>query len=203
MQTIAKIFVIFKMKCLQIKLRKKSMKKVLTFGASSSKKSINKQFAKFVSAQFENTEMTLIDLNDFEMPIFSVDREENNGIPQLAKDFKELINESDAILISLAEHNGSYSVAFKNILDWSSRIERNMWKEKPMFLTATSPGGRGASTVLNLATTYFPFLKANVVASFSLPSFYENFSIDEGIKNDELRTEFEKQLKIFGEAINK
>lgn len=179
------------------------MKNILTFGASSSSKSINKQFATFATSKLENTDMVLIDLNDFEMPIFSVDREEKNGIPQLAKDFKELINENDAIIISLAEHNGSYSVAFKNILDWTSRIERSMWKDKPMFLLATSPGGRGASTVLNLATTYFPFLKANVVASFSLPSFYENFSIDEEIKDNELRVEFEKQLKIFDEAINK
>ncbi len=173
------------------------MKKILTIGASSSKKSINRQFAKFAAAQLNEVEINLIDLNDFEMSIFSVDRESENGIPERAKKFKELVNASDGIVISFAEHNGSYSTAFKNILDWSSRLERKLWNDLPMLLLATSPGGRGASSVLNLAKNYFPFIGANVISSFSLPKFYDNFSEEEGIKDAELKAEFETQLAKF------
>lgn len=173
------------------------MKKVLVFGASSSKNSINKQLATYAATKFDNIETNLIDLNDFEMPIFSVDKELELGHPNEAKIFKSHIKESDGILISFAEHNGSYSAAFKNVFDWTSRIEKSMWLDKPMFLMATSPGGRGGSSVLNLAVNDFPHRGGKIAASFSLPSFMQNFSVEEGITDEVLKNEFDSQLKLF------
>ena len=113
-------------------------KKIIAFGASNSKKSINKTFANYAANQLENAEVILLDLNDFEMPIFSVDKEKADGIPEPAQVFKKHILEADGILISFAEHNGSYSSIFKNTLDWTSRIEGKIWEGKSMFLMATS-----------------------------------------------------------------
>ena len=98
--------------------------KILAFGASNSKTSINKQFATYASNQIEKAEVILLDLNDFEMPIYSIDKEKENGIPDLAKEFKQYIKDCDGIIISFAEHNGAYTAAFKNIFDWISRIEK-------------------------------------------------------------------------------
>ena len=173
------------------------MKKILAFGASSSKKSINKTFANFIANSVNDAEVTLLDLNDFEMPIFSVDRENENGIPSEAVKFKRLIEEHDAVVVSFAEHNGTYSAAYKNILDWASRLEGSLWNNKPVFAAASSPGGRGGATVLGLASNYLPFMKANLIASFSLPSFYDNFSEKNGILNAELKAAFEEQLEKF------
>ncbi len=177
------------------------MKKILTIGASSSKGSINKQLAQYTASLLIDAEINLIDLNDYEMPIYSIDRENENGIHDLANKFGDLVSDSNGIVISFAEHNGSYSTAFKNVLDWGSRLKEKIWNEKPMFLLATSPGGRGGSTVLNLASTYFPFMGAKVTASFSLPSFYDNFSGEEGLTNDELRESFMEELNKFQSAI--
>ena len=91
------------------------MKKIVVFGASSSKKSINKELSIYASNQFENAEIIILDLNDFEMPIFSEDKESKYGIPERAKNFYEILKSSNAIIISFAEHNGSYTAAFKNI----------------------------------------------------------------------------------------
>ena len=151
------------------------MSTVLAFGASTSSRSINQKLASFTVSQLDETTPKVIDLNDFEMPIYSIDREEQTGVPQPAHQFKDLIKQADGIIISLAEHNGSYSAAFKNILDWTSRIEKSLWHQKPMFLMATSPGGRGGAGVLETAVTKFPFMDAQVVAHFSLPSFQKNF----------------------------
>ncbi|TVP44062.1 MAG: NADPH-dependent FMN reductase, partial [Halomonas sp.] len=49
--------------------------KVLAFGASNSKSSINKKLAFYAAQQINDADISLIDLNDFEMPIFSEDRE--------------------------------------------------------------------------------------------------------------------------------
>ena len=146
-------------------------------------------------------DITLLDLNDYEMPIFSTDREMNEGIPQLAKDFKEIINESDGILISFAEHNGSYSAAFKNIFDWMSRLEKPIWSNKPMFLMASSPGPRGGKNVLTTAVGSFPHQGAQVVAQFSLPSFNQNFEQGNGITDPQLLSEFKEQLEQFVRAV--
>lgn len=170
-------------------------KKLLVMGASTSLQSINKQFAIFAAAQITDIVIRIIDLNDYEMPIFSVDREKI-GIPEKAFEFKEQIEEADAVIISLAEHNGSYTSAFKNILDWTSRVERGLWMQKPMFLLSTSNGARGAKTVMESALNYFPRLGANIIAHFSLPGFRINFS-GEQIEDPELRQRFLEQLTIF------
>lgn len=169
------------------------MKKILTFGASSSRKSINKQLAIYASGLFKKAEVEVLDLNDYEMPIYSTDKEKENGIPQPAHDFYKKIGDADFILISFAEHNGAYSTAFKNILDWMSRINGKTFQEKPMLLLATSPGARGGSSVLEMANKRFPFQGGIVKGTFSLPSFNDNFDTEKGeISNRVLDAELKK-----------
>ena len=78
------------------------IKKIVAFGASSSRNSINKKLATYAADQVGEVDVNLLDLNDFEMPIFSVDRENESGIPQLAKDFKAILHSADALIISFA-----------------------------------------------------------------------------------------------------
>ena len=165
------------------------MKKILVFAGSSSKSSINKQLAVYAAQQFQNAELDILDLNDYEMPLFSVDKEKENGIHNLAHDFYNKIASADLIVLSLAEHNGAYSSAFKNILDWTSRINNKTFQQKTMLLLATSPGARGGATVLDIASKRFPFQGAEVKGTFSLPTFFENFDAVHGIINPELKNQ--------------
>lgn len=168
-------------------------KKLLAFGASNSSTSINRQLADYASKQFKNVSIDLLDLNDYEMPIYSIDREKKDGFPQLAHDFYKKIGDADFILISFAENNGNFSTAFKNILDWTSRINSKTFQEKPMLLLATSPGARGGSSVLDIAVKRMPFQGGIVKGSFSLPSFNDNFDKEKGeIVNEELRDQLLK-----------
>ena len=165
------------------------MKKIIAFGASSSKQSINKQLATYTANQFQNASVEILDLNDYEMPVFSVDKEKENGIHPLAQEFYDKLGSADLIIISFAEHNGNYSAAFKNIFDWTSRVNMNVFQDKPMFLLATSPGARGGSSVLEIASKRFPFQGGIVKGSFSLPSFYENFDVINGIIHPEYKNQ--------------
>lgn len=165
------------------------MKKIIAFGGSSSRNSINKQLATYAANLFPNTEVEILDLNDYEIPVFSVDKEKEQGIHSLAHDFYNKIGTADLIVLSLAEHNGAYSAAFKNILDWASRINAKTFQQKPMLLLATSPGARGGSSVLDIASKRFPFQGAEVKGTFSLPTFYENFDMVNGIIDPELKNQ--------------
>lgn len=163
------------------------MKKILALGASTSSGSINRELAAFAASQVAGAEVTELDLRGYQLPIYSADEEEENGAPADAQTFLDAIRSHDAIVISMAEHNGSYTAAFKNLYDWASRLDQKVWADKPMLLLATSPGARGGATVLEAAKATFPRMGAQLVASFSLPAFYENFSSGEGVSDAELR----------------
>ncbi|MEO8254321.1 MAG: NAD(P)H-dependent oxidoreductase [Flavobacterium sp.] len=164
-------------------------KKIIAFGASSSTNSINKQLAVYAASQFKNADIEVLDLNDYEMPIFSLDKESKNGIPELANHFFNKLGTADLIVVSLAEHNGAYSTAFKNIFDWTSRINTEFFQQKQTLLLSTSPGPRGGITVLEIAKNRFPFQGAVIKGSFSLPSFNDNFNSNEGITDEKLKND--------------
>ncbi len=169
--------------------------KVLAFAASSSSKSINKQLAVYAASLIDNAEVEIIDINDYEMPIFSQDREEQLGQPLQAKNFFDKITEADAIIISFAEHNGSYTAAYKNLFDWTSRIEQKLFQNTAMVLLATSPGPGGAANVLAAATGSAPYFAGDVKANLSIPSFYDNFDMEkQQLRNPELLSELKEAL---------
>ena len=170
--------------------------KVTAFAASSSSQSINKKLVTYAAGLLTEHQLEILDLNDYELPLFSEDREKELGLPELARAFFEKIGQSDALLISFAEHNGSYSAAYKNLFDWCSRINAKVFQNKPIVLLATSPGARGGSGVLNQAINSAPFFGGEVKASLSVPSFYENFDLDNGrISNPEINEELKVTIK--------
>ena len=123
--------------------------------------------------------------------------ENEDGIPDLAHRFKQQFKNSDAVVISFAEHNASYTSAFKNIFDWISRIDKNIWHNKPMFLLATSTGGNGAVIVLEAAFSRISRRNTNHISTFSLPNFNENFNDNLGITDPKLKSIFESKLNEF------
>ena len=163
--------------------------KILAFGGSTSSASINRQFANHAAGLVPDAEVTELDLRSYSLPLYSSDEEEANGIPADAQAFLDAIRAHDAVVVSLAEHNGSYAAAFKNLYDWTSRAEQKLWSDKAMLLMASSPGGRGGATVLEAAKATFPRMGADLKATFSLPSFYDNFSAGEGVTDPALAAE--------------
>ena len=172
------------------------MKNIVSIGGSSSKSSINKILAEYVASTVSNVRVVNVDLNDFPMPVFSTDIENEEGFSEGTLALNKIVSEADGFVISLAEHNGAYSAAFKNAFDWLSRIEGKVWRNKPMLLLSTSPGERGGQTVLNIAKSRFPFNGAIITGSMAFPYFSDNFQNNE-IVNAELKNQISDLVKIF------
>ena len=167
-------------------------KMVIAFAASNSSRSINKKLVTYAGALLADAEVEILDLNDYELPLFSVDREDEMGQPELAQAFLQKLTDSDGIIISFAENNGTYSAAYKNLYDWVSRIQPKVYQDKPMVLLSTSPGGRGGKSVLEFALSQIPRFGGQVKASVSVPSFGENFDLETGvIINDEIAAQIQ------------
>ncbi len=176
------------------------MKNIIAFAGSNSKNSINKQLVTYTSNLLKDCNVSILDLNDYELPIYGIDYEEVHGIPDNAHKFLEYIKSSDGIILSLAEHNGAYTTVFKNLFDWMSRIESKTFFDKPMLLMAASPGGRGGASVLEMAQNRFPYHDANIIEVFSLPFFGNNF-VDGNIVNDEYNEQLKNSVEQFKKAL--
>jgi len=171
------------------------MKKIIGFAGSTSSTSINKQLVSYAGSLFANVEVEILDLNNFEVPLYSADREKE-GFPDLVHSFREKLHSADAIICSMAEHNKTYTAAFKNLLDWCSRVDMNVFDGKSIFLMSTSPGGYGGGNALAAAKDFFPKAGAEIVQTFSLPKFYDNFK-DGKIINTELNQQLLSCVQAF------
>jgi chromate reductase, NAD(P)H dehydrogenase (quinone) len=164
---------------------------VVAFGASYSRHSINKEFASFVANFIPNGLVTVVDLSEFDVPIYTPHEEEDYGIPEKVKVFDQLIQEADILVISLAEHNGSYTAAFKNLFDWWTRLRPKCVDGKNLIFTSTAPGPRGGMSVLEAAESRFPRHGGILLGTFSLPQFDENFDKKRGIIQPDLKVKFD------------
>lgn len=154
--------------------------KILAFGASNSRNSINKALAYFTATMVPDADIEVLDLNNYELPVFSEDLEKEIGQPDAAKGFFEKIGSSDGLIISFAEHNGSYSAAYKNLFDWASRIDQKVFQGKPTIYLATSPGPGGASSVLASAKDSAQFFGVDLKAAVSVPNFHDVYDAQSG-----------------------
>ena len=134
-----------------ISKRNNNMTKILAFAGSSRKDSVNKKLVHIaaLAAQKEGASVTVIDLADYPMPIFNQDLEAEQGMPEKAHEFKQLLIEHDGFLIASPEYNSAFSSLLKNVIDWASRAESNdeppllAYKGKIAAIMAASPGALG------------------------------------------------------------
>jgi NAD(P)H-dependent FMN reductase len=152
--------------------------KILAFAATNSRNSINRALIDYATGQLQadilpGAEIEFLDLNDFEMPIYSIDRETEGGIPAEARTFFDKIGAADAVLVSFAEHNGSTTAAWKNIFDWMSRIEMKLWQGKPVVMLAASPGPRAGAGVLGGQEMLAPFFGMDIKGKHGIGKWAE------------------------------
>jgi len=124
--------------------------KVLLFAGSTRTESVNKKLinesAEILKSLGATT--TVVDLRDMPIPFYDGDLEAESGMPENAKKLKSLMLQSDVVVISTPEYNGSIPAVLKNAIDWMSRKEsggssRDAYTGKKFILLSTSPGSSG------------------------------------------------------------
>ena len=156
------------------------MKRILAFAGSNSSKSINRALLEHAARLVGQHAVTVIDLRDFETPIYCMDLEAKDGIPENTQRLRKLFDEHDAFMIASPENNGMMPAFFKNAMDWISRMEGKIFQGKPVMLMSTSPGPRGGQTNLEHMKAVIPHWGASTVfADFHLGRFYEAYDVGE------------------------
>ena len=178
------------------------MATVIAFAGSNSSSSINFQLVKYTVGLLKDQEVQLLDLANFPFPMYSEDYERQRGFSNSLVEFKEDIKNAAGLVLSVNEHNGNPSAYFKNVLDWLSRVDRNFLENTPVLLMSASPGGRGAVGSLGVVKDMLPRFGAEIVATFSLPSFKQNFDPAKGITEPELAKAHSEALEQFVQRIS-
>jgi NAD(P)H-dependent FMN reductase len=157
--------------------------KVLAFAGSLRSASLNKKLVRVAAqiAQRVGAEVTLVDLREFNMPLYDGDLEASSGIPEGAIRFKQLMNSHDALLISAPEYNSSISGALKNAIDWASRqapgeAPLQSLSGKVAGLLSASPGALGGLRGLVTVRSILGNLNVLVIPEqFALARAHEAF----------------------------
>lgn len=173
------------------------MANILAFAGSNSSTSINYQLVKYTSSLIKDHDIRLFNMANYPFPMYSIDYEKKEGFSNSLIELKNDIHKSNALIISVNEHNSNPSAYFKNVLDWLSRLDRNFLAEKKVLLMSTSMGKRGGVGALGVVQAMLPRFGAETVVTFSLPSYSENFTPKSGIVNEELAKEHKKVLSAF------
>lgn len=173
------------------------MASILAFAGSNSSTSVNFKLVKYTTSLINNHDLELLNMASITFPMYSEDREKQLGFPEALVKLKEKIVKADALIIAVNEHNSGPSAYFKNVLDWLSRADRNYLENTQVFLMSTSPGKRGAVSAKEYVLNTLPRVGGTVAATFSLPSFYTNFSEEQGILDTELRKAHIEALESF------
>jgi chromate reductase len=97
--------------------------RILAFSGSARRESLNKKLARVGAdaARAAGAEVTLVDLDDFTLPVYHGDLEAEHGMPEKALELRELFLAHDALLIASPENNWSVPALMKNTIDWLSR----------------------------------------------------------------------------------
>jgi len=131
------------------------MPKILAFSGSIRRDSWNRKLIKTAvdATRAAGGEVTLIDLADYPLPLYTGDLEDRAGLPDNVLRLKALFKEHDALLISSPEYNSSIPPLLKNTLDWVSREWQGEsglvpYQNKVAAILAASPGSLGGMRML-------------------------------------------------------
>lgn len=139
--------------------------RILAFSGSSRRESLNRKFLAFAvrEAQELGLEVTLLDLNDFALPIYNGDMEDAGGIPAAAVTLSGHIASHDGLLIASPEYNSMITPLLKNTIDWCTRGDTNPFAGRVAAVLSASPGPFGGARSLVMAQTLLLKLECNVV----------------------------------------
>ena len=113
-----------------------SKPRILAFAGSVRKDSYNHRLLLVAAegARAAGADMTVLDLNDYPLPIFDEDLEREHGTPENATKLKQSFLDHDGLLIASPEYNSSITPLLKNTID-RELGGRRFFHRRPSILT--------------------------------------------------------------------
>ena len=184
-----------------------TLTKILAFAGSTRTDSFNKKLVKIAAAGAKEAgaDVTIVDLRDFQMPLYDEDLEKQEGLPSNTRKLKELMSSHSGFLIASPEYNSSISGVLKNTIDWTSRQSDDespvsCFKDKVAGLMSASPGGLGGLRGLVHVRAILENMGVLVIPEqIAISKAHEVFNSDGSMKDPKQ----EQQIKSIGATLVK
>lgn len=192
-----RMFLVFSLLCTSLY----AQPQIVAIAGSTRDGSYNKTLLKqaVTLASQMGAKVTVIDLKDYPLPFFDEDLEKEEGLPDKAKQIREMILQSDAVIVASPEYNGSLSGVLKNMIDWVSRPQadnKSAFKGKKFAIISTSPGQGGGVRGLKHLREILQNLGGTVVQQeVTIPKANEAFDQAGHLKNSEQKEALKKELQ--------
>ena len=155
--------------------------RILAFSGSARRDSLNQKLlnATVEAVRVAGGEATLISLNDYVLPLYHGDLEDERGMPEKAKQLVDLILQHRGLLIASPEYNSQITPLLKNTIDWCTRADENPFTGKVAAVVSASPGAFGAVRSMTLARQLLTHLGCHVIpAQCILPAADKAFDAE-------------------------
>ncbi|MCK5942390.1 MAG: NAD(P)H-dependent oxidoreductase [Planctomycetes bacterium] len=168
--------------------------RILILPGSLRAAAFSKQLARAASMLMsDGVEATVLDLQDYRMPLYDGDLEQAEGLPAGAVALREQVRAHDAVLFVSPEYNASIPAVLKNAIDWVSRPyaaepDVKAWAGKVAGLLASSPGALGGLRgLVHLRQILMNVGMQVVTEQFALGSAHEAFADDGSLASERAR----------------
>jgi chromate reductase len=164
------------------------MTRMLGVAGSLRKDSYNRALLRVMRelAAAEGIEVDIFELDG--MPLYNQDDEAD--MPGSVRDFKQRIEQADALILVTPEYNYSISGVLKNAIDWASRPHgANSFEEKPVAIMGATVGTLGTARAqyhLRQMLVYvnaYPLNRPEVMISAVADKFRDGQLVDEHTRN--------------------
>jgi chromate reductase, NAD(P)H dehydrogenase (quinone) len=185
--------------------------RILAFAGSARRDSFNKRLVHIAAAgaRAAGAEVTVIDLTNFELPLFNQDLEAEKGMPAKALELKKLFNEHHGLLISCPEYNSSITPLLKNTIDWVSRQAPGegplaAYKGKIATLSSASPGALGGLRGLVHVRSILGNIGVLVLPEqIAVPQSHQAIAEDGRLKDEKMQASIENLGRNLAEVLKK
>ena len=119
-----------------------------------------------------NYDSEIINLVDYNLPLYSTIEEEKNGIPESVLDLATRIIDLKAFIIVAPEYNGVMPPVLNNAMAWTSRATKN-WRDAfdDKIVALATHSGKENQKGLQAMRIMFQHLGANILAREILTTY--------------------------------
>lgn len=174
--------------------------KLLVFGASLRRKSLNDRLATLAASVVQEKGGTVdrAHMTDFDCPSYDQDVEAEGTIPGPARDLSARLQAADGFIISAPEYNASMPGVLKNVIDWVSRLRPQPFNGRQGLLLSASPSMVGGNRGLWALRVPFEHLGARIYPDmFSLAQAHDALDDSGQFADERLRQRFEDTVASF------
>jgi len=122
---------------------------LLAMSGSARRESFNRRVLAVMvrGAEAEGATVTLVEPNEFTLPLYDADLEAAEGLPEAAARLQRMFAEHHGLLLASPEYNGFFTPLVKNTFDWVSRpLADGSRKPGTVHMRGKPAGVAGAST---------------------------------------------------------